>query len=100
MSSQGYLKVSSIMRLDDILNVLIQNAYDNGKMTKELLTNLQNLNWSHENYYVSIWGEPNSKAAWGLNFGVHHVAITITVTVTWISVSPFFLGPAPSVYSN
>ena len=69
LSSQGYLKITSIMQLDDILNVLIQQAYDKGEMKADVLKNLQDLKWEHGNYYLAIWGKPsevksNKYAGW------------------------------------
>ena len=37
LSSQGYLKVNSIMALDDILNVLYQQAFDDKKIDERTL---------------------------------------------------------------
>lgn len=37
LSSQGYLKVNSIMALDDILNVLYQRAFDDKKIDERTL---------------------------------------------------------------
>ncbi len=96
LSSQGYLKLTSIMHLDDILNTLIQQAYDEGKINKELLKNLQDLKWAHDNYYISIWGNPGNKEPWGLNFGGHHIALSITATEKAIAVSPLFIGTDPA----
>lgn len=96
LSSQGYLKLTSIMQLDDILNTLYQQAFDNGKITQETLTMTQNLKWAHENYFISIWGKPHDKDAWGINFGGHHIALNLTVTGKLISVSPLFLGTDPA----
>ncbi|MEO7990110.1 MAG: DUF3500 domain-containing protein [Chryseolinea sp.] len=96
LSSQGYLKLTSIMQLDDILNTLIQQAFDRGDMTKELLKNLQDLKWAHDNYYISVWGDPGNKEPWGLNFGGHHIALSITATEKSIAVSPLFIGTDPA----
>ena len=96
LSSQGYLKLTSIMQLDDILNTLIQEEYNKGEITAELLKNLQNLQWAHGNYYISIWGKPQDKEPWGLNFGGHHMALNLTITAESIAVSPFFIGTDPA----
>jgi hypothetical protein len=96
LSSQGYLKITSIMQLDDILNTLIQQAYETGELTQQVLTSLQNLKWSHGNFFISVWGEPQNREPWGINFGGHHVALNITVNGKILSMSPLFLGTDPA----
>ncbi|HEX5169748.1 MAG TPA: DUF3500 domain-containing protein [Cyclobacteriaceae bacterium] len=96
LSSQGYLKLTSIMKLDDILNTLYQQAFDEGKITQETLKMTQDLKWAHENYFIAIWGTPQEKDPWGLSFGGHHIALNATVTGKSVSVSPLFVGTDPS----
>ena len=96
LSSQGYLKLTSIMQLDDILNVLYQEAYDQGKINKESYTQIQNLKWDHGNYYISVWGQPQDKEPWGLSLGGHHIALSCTVKGNKISLSPLFIGTDPA----
>lgn len=43
LSSQGYLKVNSIMALDDILNTLYQKSFDDGKIDQKTLKMMQGL---------------------------------------------------------
>lgn len=96
LSSQGYLKTTSIMQLDDILNTLYQQAFDGGKIDQKMLTMMKNMKWSHGNYYISIWGKPQSTEAWGLNFGGHHMALSLTSDGKNVSMSPYFVGTDPS----
>lgn len=96
LSSQGYLKTTSIMQLDDILNTLYQQAFDAGKIDQKMLTQMQNLSWGHGNYYISVWGKPQPDQPWGLNFGGHHLALSLTVDGKKVSMSPFFIGTDPS----
>ncbi|WP_428656467.1 DUF3500 domain-containing protein [Runella sp.] len=96
LSSQGYLKTTSIMQLDDILNTLYQQAFDKGEINDKTLKMIQGLNWSHGNYYISIWGKPQSKEAWGLNFGGHHMALNLTCRGQNVTMSPYFIGTDPS----
>ena len=99
LSSQGYLKLTSIMQLDDILNQLYQDAYDKGDIKEDLLTRLQNLKWAHDNYYISVFGEP-SDAAWGLNFGGHHMALSLTIVDKKLLVTPLFIGTDPALIEH
>jgi hypothetical protein len=96
LSSQGYLKLTSIMQLDDILNALYQQSFDKKEITQEALKRMQDLKWAHENYFISVWGKPGDKDPWGINFGGHHIALNLTVTGNSISVSPLFIGTDPA----
>ncbi len=96
LSSQGYLKVNSIMALDDILNTLYQQAFDDGKIDQKTLGMMQGLKWAHGNFYISVWGKPQGKDPWGLDFGGHHLALNVTVTGSTVGVSPLFYGTDPS----
>ena len=96
LSSQGYLKTTSIMALDDILNSLTQQSFDEGKIDQKMLTMLQNLKWAHGNYYISVWGTPQANQPWGLNFGGHHLALSLTSDGKAVSMSPYFIGTDPS----
>ncbi len=96
LSSQGYLKTASIMALDDILNTLYQQAFDSGKIDQKTLAMMQNLKWAHGNYYISIWGKPQPNQPWGLNFGGHHMALSLTTDGKNTSMSPYFVGTDPS----
>ena len=96
LSSQGYLKTTSIMRLDDILNTLYQQAFDKGEINQKMLTQMQNLKWDHGNYYISVWGNPQATEPWGLNFGGHHMALSFTSDGKNVSMSPYFIGTDPS----
>jgi hypothetical protein len=96
LSSQGYLKTASIMQLDDILNTLYQQAFDQGKIDQKTLTMTQNLKWAHGNYYISVWGKPQTADPWGINFGGHHLALSLTADGQKVSMSPYFIGTDPS----
>lgn len=96
LSSQGYLKVNSIMALDDILNTLYQQSFDDGKIDQKTLNMMQGLKWSHGNFFISVWGKPQPKDPWGLDFGGHHLALNVTVTDGMIMTSPLFYGTDPA----
>lgn len=46
LRSQGYLKTTSIRQLDDSLNTLCQQAFDDGKIDQETRTMMQNLKYN------------------------------------------------------
>ena len=96
LSSQGYLKITSIMRLDDILNVLYQESFDKGEIKAEMLKRMQDLKWAYGNYFISVWGNPQDKTPWGLDFGGHHIALNMTVTGNKVAMTPLFYGTDPA----
>jgi len=97
LSSQGYLKITGIMQLDDILNIVSQQAFDNGKMSSAQLKDiLEKVKWGYENYYISIWGKPDESELWGFNLGGHHMALSLTMHGKEISFTPLFVGTDPS----
>lgn len=96
LSSQGYLKTTSLMQLDDILNTLYQQEFDSGKIDQKMLTMMQRMKWAHGNYFISVWGKPGTNEVWGLNFGGHHMALSLTSDGKNVSMSPYFIGTDPS----
>jgi hypothetical protein len=96
LSSQGYLKTTSIMQLDDILNQLYQFQAEQGQITADLYTRIKSLKWSHSNYFISVFGLPDADPSWTINFGGHHLALTFTYTPKGISMTPFFIGTDPA----
>ncbi|MEI9917494.1 MAG: DUF3500 domain-containing protein [Bacteroidota bacterium] len=84
LSSQGYLKVTGIMQLDDVLGLI---------MDKGIVEKLQ---WNYQNYFISIWGTPDEKEYWSFNFGGHHLALTLTMHGKDVSFTPLFVGTDPS----
>lgn len=96
LSSQGYLKATSIMNLDDILNVVIQAALDRGEITEEQYQNMRDFNWSYNSYYLSFWGKPGMVDPWGLKFEGHHISINLSVHGDEFAMTPLFLGTDPA----
>lgn len=95
LSSQGYLKTTSIMKLDDILNELYKSYLDGGKINQPTYDRIRNLNWSHSNYYISVYGLPYSGKPWSINYGGHHIALTYLQDKNGVSMTPYFIGTDP-----
>lgn len=96
LSSSGYLKITSIMQLDDVLNKVYQSAFDRKLITESVLKEIQDLQWDYKNYFVSMWDQPHPSEPWGLKFEGHHISINLTVTGEEYSVTPLFLGTDPA----
>ena len=96
-SSQGYLKTTSIMMLDDIVNSdIVEEAIKKEIIVIERLQQIKELNWDYDNYFLSLWGKPEIKSPWGLKFEGHHLSINLTIDDEDISFTPMFIGVSPA----
>jgi hypothetical protein len=99
LSSQGYLKITGIMQLDDMLNELTNHAHQKGQINADMKSRLDNLKWGHDNYFISIWGKPDAKEPWSFKLGGHHMALSLTMHGEKISFTPLFVGTDPAQVS-
>jgi hypothetical protein len=81
LSAQGYEKVLEIMGSDQALA-------DSG-------TNFVSGN---DAYTLSIFGTPNEKTPWMVEFGGHHLALNIVIAGAQGALTPTLTGAQPSVY--
>ena len=82
LSQRGLLKATTIISLEQIL--------------AERENNPERRNPG--NYYVSIFGEPRSKGAWGWSVEGHHLALHMTVVEGQpVSATPQFFGANPGI---
>ena len=95
LSSQGYLKATGVMHLDNLLNIWIDTAYERHQFDDTTKQFLVNLKWSHRNYYLAFFGLP-SDANWGFKVEGHHLSVNLTFTGDKISVTPWFIGTDPA----
>lgn len=96
-SSQGYLKTTSIMKLDDIVNThVIDEAIKKEIIDIEMLPQIKALNWDYDNFYITFWDKPDLVKPWGLKFEGHHLSINLTVKDENVSFTPMFVGVSPA----
>jgi hypothetical protein len=82
MSHRGYGKAMTIMSLEDILRELEQGK---GPVRDP------------ERYFMTIFGQPGDKTAWGWRVEGHHLAINFTVVNGKdVSAIPSFMGTNPA----
>ena len=97
LSSQGYLKATSIMHLDELINRFYDSMYYRKEINEETHKFLVDLLWSPKNYYFAFFGVPSDEI-WGYKLEGHHLSINFTFVKDKISVTPFFIGTDPSEY--
>lgn len=95
LSSQGYLKATSIMHLDNLLNMFVDTAYARKMIDDSLKKFLVDLKWTHRNYYLAFFGLPD-QPNWGFKIEGHHLSVNYTFTGDKISVTPWFIGTDPA----
>jgi hypothetical protein len=81
LSSQGAIKASTIMSLDDVLR--IQEKDTTGRRNSD-------------KYFLSLFGTPSEKGTWGFRFEGHHISLHFSFVDGKASVSPTFFGSNPA----
>jgi Protein of unknown function (DUF3500) len=99
LSSQGYLKATSIMHLDNLLNRYYDTLFYKKEINDTVYGFIQSLLWSHKNYFFAFFGQPTDKT-WGYKLEGHHLSINFTFVNDKLSVTPFFIGTDPAEYPN
>ena len=64
LSSQGYLKTTSIMHLDDLLNRYYDSLFYKKEIDESTHKFVMSLLWSPKNYYFAFFGNP-AESMWG-----------------------------------
>ena len=84
LSSQGMLKASSIMSLEQVLQTI---EGPNRRFPRD-----------PELYHISIFGEPGPGKTWGWRFEGHHLSLSFTIVKgAYISATPSFMGTNPDL---
>lgn len=96
-SSQGYLKATSIMHLDDLLNRFTDSLIYRKEINDTTFNFLRSLLWSHKNYFFAFFGQP-ADSIWGYKLEGHHLSVNFTFVKDKLSVTPFFIGTDPAEY--
>jgi len=98
LSSQGYLKATSIFHLDNLLMEYYDTLYSQHKIDSGMHGFLRKLQWSHKNFYLAFFGVPSDKQ-WGFKLEGHHLSINFSFIGNNLAVTPFFIGTDPAEYS-
>src|SRR5260221_4990931 len=97
LSSQGYLKATSIMHLDNLLNAFYDSLFYRKYINDTTYKFMQDLKWSHRNYFLAFFGLP-SDSIWGYKLEGHHLSVNFSFVNDKLSVTPFFIGTDPAEY--
>ena len=99
LSSQGYLKATSIMQLDNLLYRYYDSMYYHHEIPDSEQVFLKTLLWSTKNYFLAFFGNP-ADSVWGYKVEGHHLSVNFTFTGNKLSVTPWFVGTDPAEYSS
>ncbi|CAN5464197.1 DUF3500 domain-containing protein [soil metagenome] len=97
LSSQGYLKATGIMHLDELINRFYDTLYAKKAFNDTTYKFIKTLQWSPRNYFFAFYGSP-SETRWGYKLEGHHLSINFTFDGDRLSVTPFFVGTDPAEY--
>ncbi|CAN5302505.1 DUF3500 domain-containing protein [soil metagenome] len=97
LSSQGYLKATGIMHLDELINRFYDTLYVKKAFSDTTYKFVKSLKWSPRNYFFAFFGSP-LEAQWGYKLEGHHLSINFTFVGDKLSVTPFFVGTDPAEY--
>lgn len=84
LSSGGYLRVTGIMRGDDILASFFAQPKE-GETPR----------YGHDYYWLGVFGDPRGQGPWGLQLDGHHLGVNMTAADGQLRVTPTFLGGNP-----
>ncbi len=96
LSSQGYLKSTSIMQLDEFLLDIYEVSYQKKEIDEKMIGFLRDLKWAYGNYYFTVWGKPEKGGVWGLKLEGHHLSLNLTVAGDRYAMTPLFFGTDPA----
>jgi hypothetical protein len=99
LSSQGYLKATSIFHLDNLLNLYYDSLYYKKAIDDTMHKFMRDLQWSHRNFYLAFFGNPADKV-WGYKVEGHHLSINFSFVNDNLTVTPFFIGTDPAEYPD
>jgi hypothetical protein len=97
LSSQGYLKSTSIFHLDNLLDEMYDSFLYNKVVDSSTHKMVKGLKWSHRNFYLAFFGNPQD-ARWGFKVEGHHLSLNFSFVNNTLSVSPLFMGTDPAEY--
>ncbi len=97
LSSQGYLKATSIMHLDNLLNMYYDTLLQRKQINEEGHKRMRDLRWSTQNFFLALFNAPTD-SVWGLKLEGHHLSLNFTFLKDRLAITPMFVGTDPAEY--
>jgi hypothetical protein len=97
LSSQGYLKATGIMHLDNLLNQYYDTLFQRKLINDTILQRMKNLQWSTQNYFLAFYNTP-ADSIWGFKLEGHHLSLNFTFQHDEVAITPMFVGTDPAEY--
>lgn len=98
LSSQGYLKATGIMHMDNLLNAYYDTLLNRKEINDGLYKQLRALQWSHQQFYLAVFRNPSTDSIWGFKLEGHHLSLNFTFNRQQLAVTPMFVGSDPAEY--
>ena len=97
LSSQGYLKATGIMHLDNLLNMYYDTLYQRKLINEADYKRMRDLQWSTQNYFIALFNTP-ADSVWGIKLEGHHLSLNFTFHHNQLAITPMFVGTDPAQY--
>jgi hypothetical protein len=97
LSSQGYLKATGIMHLDNLLNMYYDTLYQRKQINEGTYKQMRNLQWSTKNFFLAFFNTP-ADSIWGVKLEGHHLSLNFTFYRNQLAITPMFVGTDPAEY--
>lgn len=91
LSDEGYEQVLEMMAADDVLAAQSTNGGGGAG---------GGLDWSSDNYYLALFGEPTADGSFMVQFGGHHLALDVDYSAGAITMTPEFVGIEPQTWTT
>src|SRR5215211_355192 len=89
LSSQGYLKATGIMHLDNLLNMYYDTLFQRKEINEASYKQMRDLKWSTQNFFVALFNTPTD-TVWGLKLEGHHLSLNFTFLNNQLAITPMF----------
>ena len=97
LSSQGYLKATGIMHLDNLLNMYYDTLYQRKQINEGTYKQMRDLKWSTQNYFLALFNT-TADSVWGIKLEGHHLSLNFTFHHDQLAITPMFVGTDPAEY--
>lgn len=97
LSSQGYLKATSIIHLDHLLNLYYDTLYQRKEINEATHKRMRDLQWSPQNFFLALFNSP-ADSLWGFKLEGHHLSLNFTFHENDMAITPMFVGTDPAEY--